>query len=275
MSGAYRESAAVTRVPLREIAWRRRVGWGAGWLVVFLVLGRTLWFVCAILRAPHAVLAAADLLGQLAVLAATWMLTAPRPDERAGRLAWALRASVVVTAVVVTLFRFWPVLRPLLIGSGVAVDVTGLLYVARLFGVFDKPRAATQARVLAALGPPLRLAIDILVANKLARSIIGLPFLVWFVWVFVLLLRLRRAARVVTHSWWLDDAAAAPRQWVSVLVLKDKHVEVISVDGGLGAFGSESEANAWLEAHGYVRSQNALDKGLVPVLPPALLPAKS
>lgn len=87
MSGAYRESAAVTRVPLREIAWRRRVGWGAGWLVVFLVLGRTLWFVCAILRAPHAVLAAADLLGHLAVLAATWMLTAPRPDERAGRLA--------------------------------------------------------------------------------------------------------------------------------------------------------------------------------------------
>ena len=84
-----------------------------------------------------------------------------------------------------------------------------------------------------------------------------------------------RRARVVAHTWWLDDGAASPGEWVSLLVYWNKHAEVISVDGQLASFASRDEADDWLKQNGYVQGQAAVRGGLVAAQPPDVLPANS
>lgn len=267
MSGAYRESAAITtRVPVAEIAWRRRVGNGAAVLAMGLVMIVAGGAIPESLQELHALRALVLL---LAVLAA-WLMTAPHHGRR-GWLAWLLLLAVA-TAGVLSILAVHGVMGggPAAAASSVAL-VVGLEFLARLHIDFGHPRAAHLARV--SLVPASGLVVAslfklpsiveyVLLGAGLLSALLALVLAGWFLGL--------SAPKRKRQSWWLDNGAETPGVWVSLIAEKSGY-SVISTEGELASFGSEEKAYDWLEEHGYVWSDKALADGLVTELPPVVL----
>lgn len=268
-SGAYRESAAVTRVPREEIAWRRRVGVGARWLAGCLNL--------AVIELPQATGSDLDWFRAvvfLVVIPWTWMMTTPRPGRRRDGLAWLLLASVTggaILSVLVLAGVTGPV--PAAVVAFIAL-ASGLEFLARLLLGIGRRRHAAYARLLIVPGAALTVASQLPLSSTAGTVVFVLGVVCAFA-AYALVEVFAKHAKVITHSWWLDDGAASPGEWVSLLVHRDKHAEVISVDGQLASFKSKDDAEDWLEQHGYVRGHAAVERRLVAAQPPDVLPAKA
>lgn len=269
---AYRESAAVTRMPLEQLAWRRSVGRGAAWLAAALMLYPVALAIC---RKSLPALVLATLVFVAAVGLAIWLLTAARPGARIGLLGWLLRGSTAAALVidVLVLSGLVPALTVFIPVLHIVIVIAALVYVAGVFEAFGLSRLAKEVKLLLVAAPLLFLGLVIgsQVFALLVASSVGV--IAWSIWAFSLLWRLRRITLVVSHQWWFDDAAAVPGQWVSLLVHRDRHAEVISVEGSIARFAAENEAVAWLEESGYVRGQLAVDQRLAHAAPPELLAA--
>lgn len=264
MSGGYRESAAVTRVPVAEIAWRRRVAKGAMTLAMSLMV-----FGAGAVPESLQDLRAWRTLVLLLAVPAAWLMTTPRHGRR-GWLAWLLVLGVAAGGVLSFLALQGVISRvPAAVASSVAL-VEGLEFLARLHLEFGHRRAAHIARV--ALVPAAGLVVVslfklpsileyVLWGAGLSSALLALVLALWFAGL----------APDEQQTWWLDNSAATPGVWVSLLAGKTGHATVLSADGELGSFASENEAYDWLEQHGYVWSENALEEGLVAELPPELV----
>ncbi len=274
MSGVYRESAFVTRVPLEEIAWRRRVGKGAAWLVAYLLLGFLVMLVLHLLSVPRLGIAMALLAVGAIGVAATWMLTAAKPGQRVDWLAWILRATIVTSTLLIPLTWMRALPLPVDLAVALVIDAAGLAYVARLFNAAGDPRHAWQARALIAPLLLSRALVDVWDGLPVAISLpVELVGIVSLVWTFALLWRLRRLTLVIEHQWFLDTAAASPDEWVSLLLHRDGHAAVVSVEGEVARFESKGEALAWLTCKAFVPGARAVGERLVAKEPPSLLPA--
>lgn len=271
MSGAYRESAAVTRAPLAQIAWRRRVGRGA--VLLSWVLGAGMIVIAfwgRLLRGHDLAAALVEIVLNVGLIRATWLLSERRPYGPGQWSSWSLRGIVILTAVIVPLAALG-LLRPgVAAAAGLVGGAAALAYVARFFDAAADARRARGARATA-LG---LLFIAVFTwrpstsADALTAIEVAGPFFAW--WLLKLFVDFKSLVNVVSHEWWLDDAAAVPGRWVSLLVYTDKHAEVIPPDAPLSRFASRDEAHAWLGRGAFVEGSRAVQRGLVVSTPPKL-----
>lgn len=262
----YRDSAAVTRVPLEQIAWRRRVGRAAVALTVSLLLA-VQWVVSG---GPDRWLAAA---AWCAVAGSAWVATTPRPGRRRGWLEWVLLVCMVGVGLLAVV-GMGGMLGAAPMNAVVFVGLAaGLELVARLLAGAGYRKRARVARALM-IGAALGLALAPYTFLRIARDVTKILSLALTAGALFLVSRVAGHAEVVGHSWWLDDGASIPEEWVSLFLLRDGHAEVISAGGELGRFQNQSAAFEWLEQKGYVPGSVAVERGLVVAEPPALFSAK-
>lgn len=265
VSGAYRDSGESSArrnsvVPPDDIARRRRVARGALALTASLLVA-TQWAV------PHGSgnwLAAS---AWFVAAGSAWVVTTPRPGRGRSWLEWVLLACMVgvgllAVLAVVGLVGAGPVEVLVFIGL-----VAGLELVVHMFAAAGYARRAWVGRALmvaAAAGLALSLSISSRGNDDAARILV----LALTAVALLLALLFMLAAEVVGDSWWLDNGASIPDEWVWLLYLHDGHVEVIPAEGQLGRFQKPNAAYDWLEQNGYVSEVEAVDRGLVAASPP-------
>lgn len=261
MSGAYRQSASVTRVPLQEIAWRRRAARGALALTVFLSL--LLFSLC---------MDEMTALASWLLVPGVWMVTSPRSGGRRSWLVWVVLSGLVVFGLLrLPAFVFVVGLVPARV-VGVVALAAGLEMLARLHTDAGRPPWAKVARA-SVIPAVVWLALSLFGFSWPLRDVVGGLALLPLGCAIILTQDLARHADVVRHSWWLDNGAAT-EEWASLLVHRDGHAELVSADGDLGRFLSEIEAVDWLQRKGYVWGGRAVQRGLVPAEPPHVLPGR-
>lgn len=203
-----------------------------------------------------------------------WEITTPRPGRRRGGLEWVLLACMVGVGVLSVLALNGLVgVRPInaLVFVGLAA---GLELAARLLVGSGYPQPAKLARV-AMIGAAAGLALTPFTSSSRIEPLAKILGLALTSTALILVSKFASHAEVVAHGWWLDNGASIPEEWVSLLVHKDGHAEVISAEGQLARFHNQTEALRWLEQKGYIPGQVAVQRGLVAAEPPWVFPLKS
>lgn len=241
---SYRENASVERAPIEEVAWRRSVGKGVASLFFFAI--------CLVLALQFGEPHQAWALFYFAITPSAWMMTSPRPGRRRDWLAWAYLASVVACVILSGMALAG------LVGL-VAIEAVGVVPLGAAVAIQTRlwmragdggPRDARVARVLIVFAALTVVAglLDQFIGSLAVRILA----IVCAVGVLRSALQIGSRLRVNRHEWWRDDGAAAPEEWVSLVVYVDGHAELISVAGRLRLFESKDTAWEWLYAHGYV-----------------------
>ncbi len=260
---------------MEDVAWRRKLGNAAGWVLVFLVANIAARGTYAAQSWPRLAALALEVLWfttYIGLAGATWSLTAPHPGSRVHWLGWTLRFVVLLPlAAIPALARVVsvPDLDAANMALGALQSLAGLAYVAHLFAAAGQRRRSREALGLGVLSFVFGSGFAVSHSAQWASF-----SALWLIWGFALLRRLRRMLLVDQHYWWFDNGSKSPGEWVALLVHKDKHAEVLCVDETLGWFDSEDEAAKWLEDNSYVPAERAVRERLVGEAPPDVLKAR-
>ncbi len=273
MPSPYRETANTPPAPLEELAWRRRVARGAGWVEILLASNFAVLVLAGLIALSTldvvllAVVWSATALG---IAFGIWAVTAPRPGYRSDRLGWLLRASVLACLGVAVLVELGLGLGFVSFICSALVVVASTAYFAGLLELAGATGHARWARVT--IAPLVVLAGVLHLAAWWLRwfPTFAVPYLC-LVYAIDPRSHVRRAMGVDYHHWWFDSEMEPPGEWVSLLVHRDKHAEVLCADETLGWFVSKAEATEWLEDNGYVPAERAIEERLVSEVPPDVL----
>jgi len=252
-----------------DLEWRvrRRAVHGIGILLV-----------CILFRLPVLAFSPFGILAfDLILLFGIWLFTS-RCDADSGvarTLAWALRLVAIAESMMtiargidIPPLRAADELYTLLVVS--ALPAVGILFLAARLHSFGLSKVARRVLwvfaswvlgwlvVLLGLGPiPYELVLPYLLVALLL-------YLGAWIWVFLVMLRLRRTLTVELQEWWLDLEARPRVEWTSYALLGDRRVELVGPDGKVSWFDNHSDASSWLTKRGFCPRDQAMRERLIP-----------